>query len=87
MLDSITVFGKFVKLIPNRNLETFGFHHSIEGAFLLTYTNFRPIDSFPSQEKANVLRTICLHSYKMSNVEYRLSIGHQVFHPGKPEYH
>ena len=44
----ITVFGK---LTPNRILGTFGLHHSIDRAFLLTYTNCRQIYSFRSQEK------------------------------------
>jgi hypothetical protein len=47
-LYNISVFGKFVQLTSNHMLETFGLRHSIEGAFLLRYTNFGPIDSFPS---------------------------------------
>ena len=31
----ITMSGKFVQLTPGRILQTFGLHHSIEGAFLL----------------------------------------------------
>ena len=46
--SDITLYGKFVQLIPNRILETFGLHHFIEGAFLLKSINFRPIGSFPS---------------------------------------
>ena len=51
--------------------QTFDFCHSIQDAFLLRYTNFGPIDSFPSYEKKNVLRSMCLHSSKMSNIEHR----------------
>ena len=40
------MYGKFVQLIPNSIFQTFGLHHSLESAFLLTSTNFRPIGSF-----------------------------------------
>ena len=40
-----------MQLISKRISETFGFCHSIEGKFLLRYTNFGPIASFPSYEK------------------------------------
>ena len=60
ILCFITVFGKFVQLTSSHILETFGLRHSIDGAFLLRYTNFRPIDFFPSyDEKKNILRIIC----------------------------
>ena len=48
MNGGITVFGKFVQLNPNRTLQTFALHHSIEGTFLLARTNFPPIGSFSS---------------------------------------
>ena len=44
----IRLSGKFVQLVSKRIAETFGFCHSIEGGFLLRYTNFGPIGSFPS---------------------------------------
>ena len=70
----IRLSGKFVQLVSKRISETFGFCHSIEGTFLLRYTNFGPIASFPSYEKKNVLRTMCLHFSKMSNIEHRAVI-------------
>ena len=45
-------------------------------AFLLRYTNFRPIGSFASQEKEHF--TNYLSSF-LKNAEYRVSTGHQVF--------
>ena len=48
---NIRLSGKFVQLVSKRVSETFGFCHSIEGGFLLRYTNFGPIVSFPSYEK------------------------------------
>ena len=63
-----------MQLVSKRISETFGFCHSIEGGFLLRYTNFGPIDLFPSYEKKNVLRTMCLHFSRMSNIEHRAVI-------------
>ena len=60
-----------MQLVSKRISETFGFCHSIEDEFLLRYTNFGPSGSFPSYEKKNVLRTMCLHFSKMSNMEHR----------------
>ena len=40
--------GKFVQLISKCISGTFGFRYPIEGGFLLRYTNFGPIGSFPS---------------------------------------
>ena len=74
MLQYIRLYEKFVHLISKRISETFGFCHSIEGAFLLRYTNFGPIGSFPSYEKKSVLGTMCLHFSKMSNIEHRAVI-------------
>ena len=68
---NIRLSGKFVQLVSKRISDIFGFCHSIEGAFLLRYTNFGPIASFSSYEKKNVLRTMCLHFSKMSNIEHR----------------
>ena len=67
----IRLSRKFVQLVSKRMSETFGFCHSIGGRFLLRYTNFGPIGSFSSYEKKNVLRTMCLHFSKMSNIEHR----------------
>ena len=67
----IRLSGKFVQLVSKRISETFCFCHSIEGVFLLRYTNFGPISSFPSYEKKQVLRTMCLHFSKISNIEHR----------------
>ena len=47
----IRLSGKFVQLVSKRISETLGFCHSIEGAFLLRYTSFGPIGSFPVYEK------------------------------------
>ena len=49
-LMNIRLSGKFVELVSKRICET-GFCHYTEGAFLLRYTNFGPIRSFPSCEK------------------------------------
>ena len=73
-MKNIRLSGKFVQLVSKRISETFGFCHSIEGGFLLKYTNFGPIGSFPSYKKENILRTICLHFSKMSNIEHRAVI-------------
>ena len=70
LFSSIRLFGTFVQLVSKRISETFGFCHCIEGGFLLRYTNFGPIGSFPSYEENNVLRTMRLHFTKMSNVEH-----------------
>ena len=48
---SIRLSGKFVQLVSKCISETFGFCHSIVGAFLLRYTNFGLIGSFLSYEK------------------------------------
>ena len=77
----ITVFGKFVQLTPNLILETVGLPHSTEGAFLLRYTNFHPIDSFPSEEKFEELFV-----FISKNVEYRVSTGRQVFYSERSQY-
>ena len=45
---NVRLSGKFVQLVSKRISETFGFCHSIEGRFLLRYTNFGLIGSFPS---------------------------------------
>ena len=63
-----------MQLVSKRISETFGFCHSIEGIFLLRYINLGPIASFPSYEKENVLRTMCLHFSEMSNIEHRAVI-------------
>ena len=56
----ITVFEKFMQLIPNRVLEIFYLHHSIEGAFI-----FINIYQFSSNRFFSFIRkirrTICLH--------------------------
>ena len=71
-LHNIRLSGKFVQLVSKRISETVGFCHSIEGEFLLRYTNFDPIASFLSYEKKkNVLRTMCLHFLNMLNIEHR----------------
>ena len=63
-----------MQLVSKCISEEFGFSHSIQGGFLLRYTNFGPIDSFPSYEKKNVLRTMCLHFSRMLNIEHRAVI-------------
>ena len=63
-----------MQLVSKCISETFGFCHSIEDAFLLRYTNFDPIRSFPSYEKKNVLRIMCFHFSKMLNIEHRAVI-------------
>ena len=63
-----------MQLISKRISEIFGFCHPVEGAFLSRYTNFGPIGLFPSYEKKNVLRSLCLHFPKMSNIEHRAVI-------------
>ena len=53
----IRLSGKFVQLYFNCVLETFSFYHRVEHAFLLWFTSFGVIASFPSYGKINV------HSY------------------------
>ena len=59
-----------MQLVSKRISETFGFCHCIEDEFLLRYTNFGPIGSFPSNERKSVLRTMYLHFSKLSNIEH-----------------
>ena len=66
----IRLSGKFVQLISKCISETSDSCHSIEGGFLLRYTNFGPIASFPSYEKIMFWES-CLHFWKMSNIEHR----------------
>ena len=56
-----------MQLIPNHILEIFGLHHSIEGAFLLRYTNFRSVGSFLSQERKNHLSSCLKMSVERSS--------------------
>ena len=63
-----------MQLVSKRISETFGSCHSIEDGFLLRYTNFGSISSFPLYEKKHVLRTMCLHFSKMLNIEHRAVI-------------
>ena len=48
LVDPIGCPGKLVQLISKCISGTFGFCHSIESGFLLRYTNFGLIGSFPS---------------------------------------
>ena len=70
----IRLSRNFVQLVSKRISETFGFCHSMQGGFLLRYTNFGPTGSFLLYEEKNVLRTICPHFPKMSNMEHRAVI-------------
>ena len=49
--EYIRLPGKFVQLVSKCISGTFGFCHFIERGFLLRYTSFGPIGSFPSYEK------------------------------------
>ena len=69
----IRLSGKFVQLVSKRISETFGFCHSIEGAFLLRH-QFWSNWFISFVRKKNVLRTKCLHFSKMSNIEHRAAI-------------
>ena len=60
-VNDIRLSRTFVQLVSKRISKTFGFCDSIESGFLLRYTNFGPIGSFPSYEKKNVLWAMCLH--------------------------
>ena len=54
----------------NRIHVTFGLHHSIEGAVLLRYTNFRPFGSFFIRIKKHCKSYL---SSFLKNVEYQVS--------------
>ena len=62
-----------MQLIPNRILETFALHYSIEGAYLLRYANLRSIGSFCFLHKKTKHFKNYFSSF-LKNVEYRVVI-------------
>ena len=76
-LNDIRLSGKFVKLTSEYAREAFGFHHCIEGVYLLWYTTFGLIDAYRSYEKKRFYRPGVLISQKrlISSIEQSSSFS------------
>ena len=70
----IRLSGKFVQLYQNCARETFSLYHRVERTFVIWFTSFGLIASFPLLWK-NYFSQLCLPMIqKMSNIEHRAVI-------------
>ena len=67
--------GKFVQLYQNCARETFGLYHRVEHAFLLWFTSFGLIASFPLYEKITFHNYVypCFRKCQILSIEQPLS--------------